>query len=277
MRPAEVVHRAAGYLQRHDVQSPVPTAEALLARVLGLTRTELYTREAGLSSAEARTFGRALCLRCTGTPLQHLTGEQGFRHLVLAVEPGVFVPRPETEIVVEHALSAVEDLAAPVVIDVGTGTGAIALAIADEHPGARVIGTDVAPEAVALAARNAERLELAVSVVAGDLFSGVDPSLRGTVDLVVSNPPYVEPRELGSLPADVRADPEVALAGDVDVYRRLFGEALEWLRPGGSVVVEIGERRGAAVSAAAAEAGLHHVRVLPDLVGRDRVVVGHRP
>jgi release factor glutamine methyltransferase len=277
VRPAEVLHRAAGYLERHDVQSPVPTAEALLARVLGLTRTELYTRDTGLSSAEARTFGRALCLRCTGTPLQHLTGEQGFRHLVLAVEPGVFVPRPETEIVVEHALSAVEDLAAPVVIDVGTGTGAIALAIADEHPGARVTGTDVAPEAVALATRNAERLELAVSVVVGDLFSGVDPSLRGTVDLVVSNPPYVEPHELGSLPADVRADPEVALAGGVEVYRRLFGAALEWLRPGGSVVVEIGERRGGAVSAAAADAGLLEVRVLPDLVGRDRVVVGRRP
>ena len=277
MRPAEVVHRAAGYLERHDVQSPVPTAEALLARVLGLTRTELYTRETGLSSAEARTFGRALCLRCTGTPLQHLTGEQGFRHLVLAVEPGVFVPRPETEIVVEHALSAVEDLAAPVVIDVGTGTGAIALAIADEHPGARVTATDVAPEALALAARNADRLGLAVSVVAGDLFSGVDPSLRGTVDLVVCNPPYVEPHELGSLPADVRADPEVALAGGVEVYRRLFGASLEWLRPGGSVVVEIGERRGDAVSAAAADAGLLEVRVLPDLVGRDRVVVGRRP
>jgi release factor glutamine methyltransferase len=277
VRPAEVVHRAAGYLERHDVQSPVPTAEALLARVLGLTRTELYTREAGLSSAEARIFGRALCLRCTGTPLQHLTGEQGFRHLVLVVEPGVFVPRPETEIVVEHALSAVEDFAAPVVIDVGTGTGAIALAIADEHPGARVTGTDIVPQAVALAARNAERLELAVSVVAGDLFSGVDPSICGSVDLVVSNPPYVEPHELGSLPADVRADPEVALAGGVEVYRRLFGGALEWLRPGGSVVVEIGEHRGAAVSAAAAAAGLHQVRVLPDLVGRDRVVTGRRP
>jgi len=140
-----------------------------------------------------------------------------------------------------------------------------------------VTATDVAPEALALAARNADRLGLAVSVVAGDLFSGVDPSLRGTVDLVVCNPPYVEPHELRSLPADVRADPEVALAGGVEVYRRLFGASLEWLRPGGSVVVEIGERRGDAVSAAAADAGLLEVRVLPDLVGRDRVVVGRRP
>ena len=277
MRPAEVVRRAAGYLERHEVQSPVPTAEALLAGVLGVSRIDLYTREAGLSSAEARTFGRALCLRCTGTPIQHLTGEQGFRHLVLTVRPGVFIPRPETEILVQHALRAIEDLAEPTVVDVGTGTGAIALAIADEHPGARIIATDVSPEAVALATENAARLRLGVSVVRGDLFDGVDAMLCGAVDLVVSNPPYVEPDELPGLPADVLADPEVALAGDVEIYRRLFACAMEWLRPGGSAVVEIGERRGAAVSAAAADAGLREVQVLPDLVGRDRVVVGARP
>ena len=277
MRPSEVVRRAAGYLERHDVQSPVPTAEALLASVLGVSRTELYTREAGLTSAEARTFGRALCRRCTGTPLQHLTGEQGFRHLVLAVRPGVFVPRPETEILVQHALSAIEDLTEPVVVDVGTGTGAIALAVADEHPGAHVSATDVSLEAVALATANAARLRLAVSVAHGDLFDGVDPALRGSVDLVVSNPPYVEPDELQRLPADARADPEVALAGGVEVYRRLFAAAVQWLRPGGSAVVEIAARRGAAVSAAAADAGLREVRVLPDLLGRDRVVLGVRP
>jgi release factor glutamine methyltransferase len=277
VRPAEVVRRAAGYLERHEVQSPVPTAEALLASVLGLSRTELYTREAGLSSTEARTFGRALCRSCTGTPLQHLTGEQGFRHLVLLVRPGVFVPRPETEILVEHALAAIEHLAEPLVVDVGTGTGAIALAIADEHPGARVIATDVAPEAVDLATENARRLGLAVSVAPGDLFDGVDPDLRGAVDLVVSNPPYVEPHELDGLPADVRADPEIALAGGMEFARRLLDGAVGWLRPGGVVALEIGERRGAAVAAAAATAGLVEVRVLPDLVGRDRVVVGRRP
>ena len=129
MRPAEVVHRAAGYLERHDVPSPVPTAETLLAAVLGTTRVGLYTREEGLSSAQAKTFGRALCRRCTGTPLQYLTGEEGFRHLTLTVRPGVFIPRPETEIVVERGLSALRGVAAPVVVDVGTGTGAIALAV----------------------------------------------------------------------------------------------------------------------------------------------------
>jgi release factor glutamine methyltransferase len=272
-----VVRRAAGYLKGHDVAAPLPTAEALLASVLGISRVELYSREAGLSSTEARTFGRALCRRCTGTPLQHLTGSEGFRHLTLTVRPGVFVPRPETEVVVEHALAELEGTATPIVVDVGTGTGAIALAIVDEHPGARVVATDLSAEAVLLATENAAALGAELTVVRGDLLEGVDPALRGWVDLVVSNPPYIEPHELPSLPAEVRADPDLALIGGVHLYRRLFEEARSWLRPGGAVVVEIGATQGAAVAAAAADAGLGTARVFLDLVGRDRVVVACRP
>ncbi len=276
VRPAEVLRRAAGYLERHGVQSPVPTAETLLANVLAVPRVGLYTREEGLSSAEARLFGRALCLRCTGMPLQHITGEQGFRRLTLSVRPGVFVPRPETEVLVEHCLDAIADSPGPVVVDVGTGTGAIALAIADEHPGARVIATDMAPAAVDLASENADRMGLSVSVLQGDLLEALPPELRGMVDLVVSNPPYVEPEELADLPAEVLADPALSLVGGIQVYRRLFAAARGWIRPGGSVAVEIGHTQGAAVSAAATSAGFDRVRVLPDLVGRDRVVLGRR-
>lgn len=277
MRPADVVRRAAGYLEGHDVAAPVPTAEILLASVLGISRVELYSREAGLSSAEARTFGRALCRRCTGTPLQHLTGEEGFRHLTLTVRPGVFVPRPETEVVVEHALAAIEAMAEPVVVDVGTGTGAIALSIADEHAGARVVATDLSVDAVRLAAENAAAVGADLTVVEGDLLEGVDEVYRGRVDLVVSNPPYIEPHEVPSLPSEVLADPELALIGGVHLYRRLFEEAMSWLRPAGSVVVEIGATQGAAVAAAAGDAGLRSARVHPDLAGRDRVVVARRP
>lgn len=277
MLPADVVRRAAGYLERHDVPSPVPTAETLLAGVLGLSRVQLYTRRAGLTSDEARTFGRALCRRCTGTPLQHLTGEEGFRHITLAVRPGVFVPRPETEVVVEHALSALADLIQPVVVDVGTGTGAIALAVADERPEARIVATDLSPDAVRLARDNAVALGAEVTVLLGDLLDPVDVALRGRVDLVVSNPPYIEEHERSTLPAEVLADPELALFGGIPVYRRLFDAAVAWLRPGGAVVVEIAESRGAAVSAAAVAAGLGAVRVHPDLGGRDRVVVARRP
>ena len=277
MRPAEVVRRAAGYLDRHDVESSLPTAETLLASVLGISRVALYGRQERLTPAEAREFGRAICRRCTDTPLQHLTGREGFRHLTLTVRPGVFVPRPETEVVVEHALAALEGLARPVVVDVGTGTGAIALAIAEEHPGARVLATDLSPDAVRLAQENASRLGLDVTVVAGDLLGSMDAQLRGLVDLVVSNPPYVSLAELPSLPPEVRADPELALLGGPHVYRRLFAEAVDWVRPGGAVVVEIGETQAAAVAAAATAAGLDAVRVHPDLVGRDRVVVARRP
>lgn len=276
MRPAEVLRRAAGYLDRHGVDSPLPTAEALLANVLAAPRVELYTRQEGLSPAQARVFGRALCLRCAGTPLQHITGEQGFRHLTLRVRPGVFVPRPETEVLVAHCLDAIADSPAAVVVDVGTGTGAIALSIADEHPGARVIATDLSAEAVALASGNAQRLGLAISVVRCDLLEGLPQELRGTVDLIVCNPPYVEPEALTGLPAEVRADPPLSVVGGVEVYRRLFSEARAWIRCGGTIAVEIGQTHGAAVSAVATTAGFDRVRVLPDLLGRDRVVLGRR-
>jgi release factor glutamine methyltransferase len=276
VRPAEVLHRAARYLEGHGVQSPVPTAEALMANVLAVRRVELYTREAGLSTGEARLFGRALCLRCTGTPMQLITGEQGFRRLMLAVRPGVFVPRPETEVLVGHCLAAIEAIPEPVVVDVGTGAGAIALAIADEHPGARIIATDVASAAVELASENAHKLGLSVSFLRGELLDGVAEELRGSVDLVVSNPPYLEPGELADLPAEVRADPAAALLGGIEFYPRLFAAAHGWIRPGGTVAVEIGQTQGAAVAAAATAAGFDLVRVLPDLVGRDRVVLGSR-
>jgi release factor glutamine methyltransferase len=276
MRPAEVVRRGADYLERHDVDQPLATAEVLLAAILGTDRSGLYLREEGLSTAEAKRFGRALCRRCTGTPVQQITGEQGFRRLVLTVRPGVFIPRPETEVVVEAALAAIEGLEAPVVIDVGTGTGAIALSIALEHPGARVIATDSSIEAVTLARDHARRFGLPVEVREGDLLGPFVDELAGAVDLVVSNPPYVKPSEYEALPIDVRADPEVALVGGVEAYARLFEQAAACLRPGGAVVVEIGDDLGDAVAEAMRAAAFADVRVGLDLTGRDRFVEGRR-
>ncbi|HET7237208.1 MAG TPA: peptide chain release factor N(5)-glutamine methyltransferase [Actinomycetota bacterium] len=276
MRPSEVVRRAMVYLDRHGVESPQATAEVLLMHVLATDRAGLYTRDEGLDAREARMFGRAICQRCSGTPLQHLTGEQAFRRLVLEVRPGVFVPRPETEVLVEHALRELRSVGAPVVVDVGTGTGAIALAIKDERPEAGVFATDRSPEAVELARANAERLGLVVTVLDGDLFEPLPAELRGRVDLVVSNPPYVAPSELDALPLEARADPLLALAGDVGVYERLGSHALRWLRGGGVLAVEIDGRRGHEVVEVLGR-GFVHVRVHPDLAGRDRVVVARAP
>jgi release factor glutamine methyltransferase len=279
MRPVEVTRRGADYLRRHgvDAQQADVESEALLQRILGVDRADLFTRVEGLSTAEAKAYGRGLCRRCTGTPLQHLTGEQGFRRLMLEVRPGVFVPRPETEVLVEIGLRAVAAIDRPTVIDLCTGTGAVALAIADEHPGARVYATDRSSDAVALARANAARLQLDVTVDQGDLFAPVPAAIRGMVDLVCANPPYVPPARRTGLPRDVLADPDEAVFGDLELYRRLFDEARSWLRPGATVAVEIDDAAGAEVRTAADAAGFAHVRVHTDLNGRDRVVSGCQP
>lgn len=277
MRPARVVARATAYLGRHGVDAPSSSAELLMASVIGTDRSGVYVREAPLSPMQARTFGRRLCRRCTGTPLQHLTGEQGFRRLLIRVRPGVFIPRPETEVVVEAALAAIAGTQDPTVVDVGTGAGAIALAIAQERSDACVWATDVSSDAVALARENARRLELRVDVREGDLLAPVWEELAGATDLVVSNPPYVRPDELDELPSDVRLDPVAALAGGPEIYERLAHEAGVLLRHGGTLAVEIGETQGAEIEAMFRASGFGEVAVHPDLAGRDRVVVARSP
>jgi release factor glutamine methyltransferase len=277
MRPVEAVRRGAEYLARHGVAAPEANAERLMLHVLGVERAALLSRRDGLSADEAKTFGRLLCRRCSGIPLQHLTGEQGFRHLVLAVRPGVFVPRPETEIVVDAALEAIAAVGEPIVLDLGTGSGAIALSIAHEHVGAQVWATDRAPEAVALAGENAARLDLPVTVLEGDLFDPVPERLRGEVDLVVSNPPYVPEERRPHLPAEVLADPGGAVFGGPEVSRRIWRRSASWLREGGHVVLEIDDEAGEATVAMARDAGFADVTVRPDLAGRPRVVTGRRP
>ncbi|MDH4178565.1 MAG: peptide chain release factor N(5)-glutamine methyltransferase [Thermoleophilia bacterium] len=277
MRPAQVARRASEYLARHDVDAPQATAEQLLASVLGTDRAGLYGRDEPLRAPEAKAFGRALCRRCSGVPTQHVVGWTGFRRLTLLVRAGVFVPRPETEVVVDAALEALQGIASPVVVDVGTGTGAIALSVKQERPDAKVWALDRSAEAVMLARENAARCGLAIDLAEGDLLADLDPEATGVIDLVVSNPPYVEAKAYGELPVEVRADPVGALVGGVPVYVELFAQASERLRAGGAVVVEIGEGQGAAVRRAAREAGAVDVAVRPDLNGRDRVVVATWP
>ena len=276
MRPAEVLLRATDYLDRHGVESPKATAEILLMHVLGTDRAGVYARAAGLDAREARMFGRAICQRCAGTPVQHLTGEQPFRGITLEVRPGVFVPRPETELLVEHVLAEMGDREDPVVVDVGTGTGAIALAVKDERPDATVFATDRSSEAVELARSNASRLGFIVTVLEGDLLEPLPVDLRGWVDVVVSNPPYVPAADLEGLPAEVRADPLHAVIGGIDVYERLGAQAARWLRDGGVLAVEIDARLGTEVVRALSRSFVE-VRVERDLSGRDRVLVARAP
>jgi release factor glutamine methyltransferase len=277
MRPGAVVRRGAEYLARHDVETPLPAAERLMMHVLGTDRGGIYLWSDDLTTAEAKAFGRLLCRRCTGTPIQHLTGTQGFRRLLLAIRPGVFVPRPETEVVVEAALEAIVERPEPVVVDVGTGAGTIALAVKDERSDARVIAVDRSPEAVGLARENAARLGLAIDVLEGDLLAPLPADLIGAVDLIVSNPPYVPAETAPSLPSDVLADPPEALFGGPKLYPRLFCDARVWIRPAGSIVVEVDDAHGGEVAAIAVGAGFVDARVMRDLAGRDRIVVARHP
>lgn len=264
-------------------EHPRRSAEWLLSAATGLSRVEIYAfHDRPLTAEERATLREGVKRRATGEPLQYVTGEVAFRHLVVKVRPGVLIPRPETEVVVDEALSAIVDVEEPLVADPCTGSGAIALSIAQERPTARVWATDLSHVAVDVARANAERLGLAerVTVAEANLLGGVEEGVRGCLHLVVSNPPYVPSADVPGLPAEVAGfEPHLALDGGpdgLDVFRRLAVDALEWLAPGGAIVVELDERM---VRLAAEEAvqWYQDVRVVQDLTGRDRVLVGRAP
>lgn len=259
------------------------SAEWLLSAATGLSRVELYAyHDRPLTPEERSALRESVKRRAAGEPLQYVTGEVAFRHLIVKVRPGVLIPRPETEILVGEALVELADVASPLIADPCTGSGVVALAIAQEHPGSRVWATDVSTLAAQIAAENAERLALggAVTVFEGDLLAPLPGDLLGSLDAVVSNPPYIPSGDVPRLPAEVAGfEPHLALDGGadgLDVFRRLAVDALAWLKPTGFVAMELDESR---VQTAAAEAleWYEEVRVAKDLVGRDRVFVAKRP
>jgi release factor glutamine methyltransferase len=270
MRTSQVLRRAAAYLDRHGVDPAAATAEILMASVTGLSRTALYSDHIELTPDQSREFGRMLCVRCSGIPTQHITGVQGFRGLELRVRQGVFIPRPETEVLVDVALKEIAGIEHPLVADVGTGSGAIAISIADEHPGAEVFATDLSDDALALGRENAEAAGVTVRFLKGDLLGSVPEALAGRFDLIVSNPPYVS--EDTELPPEVKADPPLSLFGGPEIYERLFDQAFGSLKEGGAVAVEIEDSSAPPVRELLDRAGFHHVRVTKDLNGCDRVV-----
>lgn len=221
--------------------------------------------------------------RATGEPLQYVLGRWGFRRLDLAVDRRVLIPRPETEWVVEAALAHVPTDRPSVVVDLGTGSGAIALAVADERwPRVRVVGTDASADALAVTRANVAglgRRGTGVELRQGDWWAALPGDLRANVDVVVSNPPYVATSD--PLPAEV-ADWEptgalVAGPSGLEALAVVVGGAPGWLRPGGVLVCEIGETQGSAVRRLAGAAGLVDVEVRLDPTGRDRILVAHAP
>ena len=280
---AALSRSAAELLGGRGADSPRLDADLLLGHILGLKRMQLYLEaDRPVTDDERAAFRELIRRRGTGEPIAYLLGERGFWTLDLAVDPRVLVPRPETERIVELALEWIGTRRTEAwrIVDVGTGSGALALALASELPAATVLATDVSPDALEVATQNAETngLRDRVRFTRADLL-GPLVERRSVVDLVVSNPPYIGERERASLPRDV-VDHEPGLAlfsgnDGLDAIRRLVPQAARVLRPGGLLLVEIGSGQGAAVAALAREC-LVDVRIERDHAGRDRVLWARR-
>jgi len=257
-------------LEAAGCESPEVESEILVAHLLGAARSEIALDDSRkLSKAEERTLDLLVARREEREPLAYVLGEWGFRRLLLAVDARVLVPRPETEIVVERCLARIGTLTEPRVLDVGTGSGAIALAIADEHPGARVTGVDASSGALEVAGANVVRTGIAIDLRTWDLFTGLP---EGPWDLVVSNPPYVLPEEIETLEPEVRDwEPRLALVDDGQTAR-LSREARDVLD--GVLVVEVHEALADQAKGLLDELGYLDTEIRPDLTGRPRIVEG---
>ena len=290
MKWREVIDKTVVFLDQKRVPDPVVAAELLAARLLKCGRGVFAAhleREAGEPFLAA--MRRAMARLAAGEPLQYVLGEWDFRLLTLKCDRRALIPRPETEELVSRVLAflkkefppagaGVDGERAPLIVDVGTGTGAIALSIAKEFPRATVIATDVSEDAITLARENAARCGLADKVkfaVADGLEDFDEPEC---LDVIVSNPPYIESAVCETLDPRVRDfEPRLALDGGVsglDFYERYLADALNLLRPGGAVFFEIGENQGEALRTLMTEFGFSDLRIERDFAGHDRYAVG---
>jgi release factor glutamine methyltransferase len=280
---AEALRRAASTLAEAGVPDPLVDAELLAGHVLGIGRGAVQAatiRGTALEDPQAAALDALVARRATREPLQHLTGTAPFRHLSLAVGPGVFVPRPETEIVAQFAIDALLASASPepIGVDLCTGSGAIALALATEVPHARVHAVELSPEAHAWAARNTAGQQN-LTLVLGDLSEQLR-ELDGTVDVVISNPPYVPDDAIPRDPEVRLFDPALALYGGpdgLDVVRAISRRAWALLHPGGTLVLEHAEVQGQAIRELLAQDGWRAAATHRDLTQRDRATTALRP
>lgn len=279
----EALGQAISRLGHAGIATTGLDAELLIRHILGWDRARILAdSDSPLPPAAEHAFFALVEERAQRRPLQHLTGTQSFWRREFRVSPDVLIPRPETEILVETALDLVQRIFRPVIVDVGTGSGCIALSLAEERPDAEVHAVDVSAPALAMAVDNARRLGLhdRVSFHQGDLLRPVE-SLQGRIDLVACNPPYVDPAETAELPPEVRDhEPAAALfpPGDrYEVYRRLAPQAARLLGPRGLLVAEIGPGMESEVTAICKGAELVVQKVVPDLQSIPRVVVAARP
>ncbi len=274
------------YFRQKGVESPRVDAEILLAHVLRCKRIDLYiAHDRPLSENELNDFRNLVRKRASGAPVQHLTGEQEFYALRMQVTEKTLIPRPETEILVERIFRIVAPEGAKEsfsIAEIGTGSGAIAIALAKGWPACRVFATDLSMDALEIAKGNARchGVEDRLVFLHGDLFEPLEDR-KGSFDLLVSNPPYVAEKDLEHLQPEVRDhEPHLALDGGPDgleIVRRLIAKAPTVLRPGGRLFLEIGSDQGVRVREILGKSGdFDEIEIFADLTGRDRVAYGRR-
>lgn len=280
----ELRTRSIDVLARAGIEGAEVDAELLIGHVLRLSRGQVQAKSitgSAVSDGDAATVSAAVERRAAREPLQHITGIAPFRSLELAVGPGVFVPRPETEQVAQFAIDALRAVASaePIGVDLGTGSGAIALAMATEVPHARVHAVENSPRAFVWTKQNFDRVAADnARLVFIDLADAL-PELDGSVDVVISNPPYIP---LGAVPRDPEVrlfDPEHALYGGadgLDVVRRVSETARRLLHPGGTLVLEHGELQAGAIAELLRVDGWNAIASHRDLLGRDRATTALR-
>jgi release factor glutamine methyltransferase len=272
VNPLEAVRGLAAELREAGVPSPRVDAEILVAEVLGISRSEVYVLGRDLSDDEVERLEVLAQRRRAREPLAYILGTWGFRGLILLVDPRVLIPRPETEVLVERALSHLVPLPEPRVLEVGVGSGAIALAIAEEHPGAQVLAVDSSREALAVAGENLKRSSVdgRVQLREGDFLQGVS----GQFEAVLANPPYVTPEDYDSLQPEIRLyEPREALVG-VGLGETIASAARDVLALGGRLLLECGDGQADELARKLEELGYRAIVKTRDLAGRERVVEG---
>ena len=280
----ELRRKAVDVLQAAGIANPIREADWLLASALGVSPlTLVLERERRVTRPHAERAWNHILRRAAHEPLQYLLGTQEFRGLDMTVTPNVLIPRPETEILVEETLLAVAGLPRPVIADVGTGSGCIAVSVARERPTAAIFAMDISSEALSVARSNARRhgVQSVCRFVQADLLEACSISAEGTFDVIVSNPPYIPDEELGGLQPEVaRYEPYLALAAGSDglaYHRRILKESPPLLKPGGYLILELGFGQAEAVSRMACVDGVFAaVGCREDAAGIKRVLVARK-
>lgn len=272
----EILKKTEEFFAKKGIENARGDARRLLGHGLGLTPMQTMLQfDRPLTEPEVGALRELVARRGRGEPLQHILGVVGFRHLEIRCDARALVPRPETEQLVELAQSRLAGLETPRVHEVGVGSGCVCLSMRHERARWRVTGSDISPDALALARHNAQALGIWLPLWRMDILDGFRPEV---LDAVVSNPPYIASREIPGLSPEVQADPVLALDGGVDgldAVRRLVARSLEVLKPGGWLLVEHGHDQGPA-SVALCGQGWESAETVKDLGGLDRFLVARK-